>query len=590
MLVKIMSCVRFLAEQGLPFRGDGDEQNSNFNALLSLREEDDPAIGAWVKRSGSNYTSPQIQNEILKIMAAEVLHGICISLQRSPFITFMMDETTDVSNREQAVIVMRHVTCEMEVLEEFIGLYQVPAIDSKTLTEVVKDSLSRCNLPLSKLRGQCYDGASAMCGTKSGVATRILAEEPRALYTHCYGHSINLAACDAIKGTKLMKDAMDTAYEITKLIKYSPRRQEIFHALKASSSDHHGPGLRVLCPTRWTVRADSLESIVANYTHLQEAWVEAKAVARDTETKARIIGVEARMKEFNFIFGVLLGELILRHTDMLNQTLQKKSMSAAEGQEVARMTISCLNSIRNDVSFTLFWKKVNLFADKCDISEPTLPRKRKAPSRLDDGLAPPEFPSSVEDHFRQIYFEAVDNVIGRLKDRFEQSGYVTYSHLEQLLIKACQGDDFAHELDYCCKFYKDLESTYLEAQLRTLRIDFLQYWKKKFDCVPVKVSILDVQEYFRCLSDGQRSLLGEITKLVQLILVMPATNATSERSFSALRRIKSYLRSTMKQERLNHLLVLHVHKNKTHGLDLNRIGEKFVAGSEHRLRIFGKFP
>ena len=130
----------------------------------------------------------------------------------------------------------------------------------------------------------------------------------------------------------------------------------------------------------------------------------------------------------------------------------------------------------------------------------------------------------------------------------------------------------------------------IRDRLRTLRIDFLQYWKKKFDRVPVKVSILDVQEYFRCLSDGQRSLLGEIPKLVQLILGMPATNATSERSFSALRRIKSYLRSTMKQERLNHLLLLHVHKNKTHGLDLNRIGEKFVAGSEHRLRIFGKFP
>ena len=230
MLLKIISCVHFLARQGLPLRGDGDEKNSNFIALLSLREEDDPAIGGWLKRCGANYTSHQIQNEILKIMASEVLHEICISLQQSPFISFMMDETTDVSNREQATIVLRHVTNEMEVLEEFIGLYQVPAIDSDTLTEVVKDALCRCNLPLCKLRGQCYDGASAMRGAKSGVVTRILAEEPRALYTHCYGHSINLAACDAIKGTKLMKDAMETAYEIIKLIKYSPRREEIFRS------------------------------------------------------------------------------------------------------------------------------------------------------------------------------------------------------------------------------------------------------------------------------------------------------------------------------------------------------------------------
>ncbi len=95
MLQKIISCIRFLARQGLPLRGDGDEQNSNFLALLSLREEDDSAIGEWVrvKRGGVNYTSHQIQNEILKIMATEVLREISISLQRSPFITFMMDET-----------------------------------------------------------------------------------------------------------------------------------------------------------------------------------------------------------------------------------------------------------------------------------------------------------------------------------------------------------------------------------------------------------------------------------------------------------------------------------------------------------------
>ena len=63
---------------------------------------------------------------------------------------------------------------------------QVPAIYSKTLTEVVKDSICRCNLPLSKLRGQCYDGASTMCGAKSGVTTTILAEEAPALYMYCY--------------------------------------------------------------------------------------------------------------------------------------------------------------------------------------------------------------------------------------------------------------------------------------------------------------------------------------------------------------------------------------------------------------------
>ncbi len=47
-----------------------------------------------------------------------------------------------------------------------------------------------------------------------------------------------------------------------------------------------------------------------------------------------------------------------------------------------------------------------------------------------------------------------------------------------------------------------------------------------------------------------------------------ATKASSETSFSALRRIKSYLRATMKQDRLNYLMLLHVHKDRTNEIDL----------------------
>ena len=73
---------------------------------------------------------------------------------------------------------------------------------------------------------------------------------------------------------------------------------------------------------------------------------------------------------------------------------------------------------------------------------------------------------------------------------------------------------------------------------------------------------------------------------MQLILVMPATNATSERSFSALRRVKNYLRSTMTQQRLNNLMVLHVHKDITDQIELKAVATEFVADSEHRLNIF----
>ena len=75
---------------------------------------------------------------------------------------------------------------------------------------------------------------------------------------------------------------------------------------------------------------------------------------------------------------------------------------------------------------------------------------------------------------------------------------------------------------------------------------------------------------------------------MKLLLVMPATNASYEHS-SALRRIKTYLRTTMTQQRLNHLMLLHVNKEKTDALDLLQVGRDFVAGRDGRLRTFGDF-
>lgn len=82
---------------------------------------------------------------------------------------------------------------------------------------------------------------------------------------------------------------------------------------------------------------------------------------------------------------------------------------------------------------------------------------------------------------------------------------------------------------------------------------------------------------------------SEIITLMQLILVLPATNATSERSFSAMRRVKNYLRSTMGQERLNHLMVLHVHKSETDSLDIIQIANDFISRNDHREQVFGTF-
>ena len=74
-----------------------------------------------------------------------------------------------------------------------------------------------------------------------------------------------------------------------------------------------------------------------------------------------------------------------------------------------------------------------------------------------------------------------------------------------------------------------------------------------------------------------RAIYSEIVTLVIILLVIPAANATSERTFSALRRVKTYLKSTMTQARMNNLLTLHVHKERTDALDLKAIANEFTV-------------
>ncbi len=88
----------------------------------------------------------------------------------------MIDETTDCSNSEQVVICCWWIDNSLEAHEEFMRLYQVGSTQASVLEHVIKDFLLRLNLSITKLRGQCYDGASSMCGLKNGVATQIAKE------------------------------------------------------------------------------------------------------------------------------------------------------------------------------------------------------------------------------------------------------------------------------------------------------------------------------------------------------------------------------------------------------------------------------
>jgi len=88
--------------------------------------------------------------------------------------------------------------------------------------------------------------------------------------------------------------------------------------------------------------------------------------------------------------------------------------------------------------------------------------------------------------------------------------------------------------------------------------------------VPAKL-----RDYFRAFKKDPNSQ-WKLDHYSQIVIVLK------------LIRIKTYLRTTMSQKRLNWLMILHVHKERTDNLSIERIVNLFVARKEERLRIFGK--
>ena len=122
-----------------------------------------------------------------------------------------------------------------------------------------------------------------------------------------------------------------------------------------------------------------------------------------------------------------------------------------------------------------------------------------------------------------------------LKAKFDQPGFQTYKNV---LLKAENKESYDDDIEFITQLYgSDLNLQQLKLHLNILSSNLPQS--------SIAYDLSSIVEFIKKLSPIQKALIPQVHCLVSLILVMPATNATSERSFSALRRVKTFLRTTM---------------------------------------------
>ena len=185
----------------------------------------------------------------------------------------------------------------------------------------------RCNLQLSMLRGQTFDGASNMTGKYNETQTRMSRQQPLALFVHCLVHCGNLAAQEAMEASTVIRDCSGLTNDLAIISKQSTKLSAI---LKAVQLEHETTLslIRPLYPTRVLCRCPALRRLVNNINSVLEALKQyADTSAGDAAVKARdfmeVIG------HGNFVLGIKIALDVLDLIENLNRAVQSRQLSVS---------------------------------------------------------------------------------------------------------------------------------------------------------------------------------------------------------------------------------------------------------------------
>ncbi|XP_073362461.1 uncharacterized protein [Aegilops tauschii subsp. strangulata] len=503
--------------QGLPFRGHDESDESlnkgNFEEFHAYTAEQNPEVRKVVAHNapGNNQlTSSKIQKDIVECFAKEILHSVLREIGNDVF-SLLADESRDVAGKEQMAV----------------------ETTSKYLKSAIDDLFAEYKLSFKQVRGQGYDGASNMRGEFNGLQSLIMRENSTSYYVHCFAHQLQLVVVAVVRKHKCIGNFFDMISVLLNVVSGSSKRKDMIQdkhkeqvcealgcgLLKSGTGLNQELALQRPGDTRWSSHYKTLKSLIDMFRTVVKVLEYVEEEDRDDTNRRQACGLLVYFQSFDFVFYLQLMSTILIITNTLSLALQRKNQDIVNAINCVNSTKASLNDLRRN-GWESVLHEAYVFCDKHAISK----------LQMEDQYVNPKKPRQKTGITNRHHYEVdcfndvIDWLLQQLDNRFNEKN-------SELLVcsAALSPNESFHDfnLEHLMSLAKLYPKDFDDGELRDLRHHLHLY-------------IADVR------ADDRFSGLSNIF----------------ERSFSAMRIVKTYLRNRLGDDTLKYELICYVEKSE----------------------------
>ncbi|KAJ8359025.1 hypothetical protein SKAU_G00155500 [Synaphobranchus kaupii] len=303
-VMSLLKVTALLGRQGLAFRGHTEVSESdnkgNFLEFVDVLADTDDALQ---KRRYGHYLSPHNQNDMIRVFGEKVKKIILEDVKDARFFAILVDETKDLSKKEQLAIIIRYVH-DGCIKERALGTWHMKELSAEALATFLFKEIGSMGLDIQLCVGQCYDGASVMRGN--------------------FFHIVQ------------------TLYSF---IANSNTRHQLFIAAQ-THLEQRVLQLERTCNTRWLYWYRAVQKIKLCFEAIL-AVLEATTEAR-ADGSIEAAGLKLKIEAFPLLLHLTAMERILRITHGLSELLQERGLAIPKAATLIKSTKSLLEKMRSE--------------------------------------------------------------------------------------------------------------------------------------------------------------------------------------------------------------------------------------------------